>query len=868
MHSKQEKDINVEQQSDSSPLNEKHRKECFSKRKLDKPWVEASCRSISLNEASEYLGYPSKSAGILMTGASHQIQFKPDTPWKSQRGEKASKYRSPKGTDYDAFLPAHPEKDDYWTNYEALKKECFVYDSNPYVLVTEGVFKAICACSIGIPTVGLLGVEMGLTSPQSDPQGKRFLVSSLETLALKGFNFVVGFDADIAKKSGVKSALYKLCFHLEKIGSKVQVLPEWDAELGKGIDDYIVENSAETFRIEVMNKALSFEGWKSRNLEQQANQKVPEIVLAEQLSKRFKKSLRWDSETHQWWQYNDGFWGQVSEETMERVIYEAIREKNYYQFTPTYVSNTHSFLKLELPMVEWPDTTHLIPFKNGVLDINTLEFKDNNPSFYVRWQLPREYKKDNLSFPKIEEWMTWLSNGEEQTKKKLFCFCAAVLRRMGEVQKFLHLIGTGSDGKSTFTNLLSEIVGEGNYSTMDISDLNDSEPLAQIHGKSLVIFPDQDSAGKKVSNFKKITGGDPIRGRKLYKSGFNFVFKGLVVVTSNTPIFHSGSGRWLTRRCLMIQCKNHVEGDQVNPNLIDDLKKEAQPFTNYLLSIPPEEIKSVLKGDAKQKINAALWENQVRADGLAAWVEDWLIHSPDSWTRIGANAKEWEGREYVGELSTLFGSYCAHCKMTNRTGLTKANFSANLIDLLNRTLAWGVEKKKKALGYVIMGVKVRRFEDHTTPTTYEILLEQEKNPTPQEKEVSENECITCTDEVEQGFKRLPVSIQNIFTKVCMAQPGDKETTPDIADPPSQVWGGHFSDYPHTTSDDNAAKRNQACFVHSLLIADASIAQFEGVIDEYGENRVLWVCTNIMTPNLRDSIKNAMTVRQLSIYDQE
>jgi putative DNA primase/helicase len=89
-----------------------------------------------------------------------QMQFKPDKPWKGDGDKKAPKYRSPLG-DYDTMLPSHPSDKTYWTDLEALKQRCIQIDGHPYIVVTEGFFKAIAGCSHGIPTIALLGVRWG-----------------------------------------------------------------------------------------------------------------------------------------------------------------------------------------------------------------------------------------------------------------------------------------------------------------------------------------------------------------------------------------------------------------------------------------------------------------------------------------------------------------------------------------------------------------------------------------------------------------------------------------------------------------------------------------------------------------------------------
>jgi predicted P-loop ATPase len=107
----------------------------------------------------------------------------------------------------------------------------------------------------GIPTVGLMGVDMGLT-PKS--KGKPDLVPVLKRLAEAGFGFIVAFDSDIKPESvaGVAAAEARLTKVLKSYGCDVlSVTGTWNHEDGKGMDDFINKNSIEAFRAILMQAA-------------------------------------------------------------------------------------------------------------------------------------------------------------------------------------------------------------------------------------------------------------------------------------------------------------------------------------------------------------------------------------------------------------------------------------------------------------------------------------------------------------------------------------------------------------------------------------------------------------------------------------
>ncbi len=250
-----------QQDEPRASLISKHYQECTEKRGLKFAWVQANCRSVDAEEASQRLGYPAKSGGILLEGQGIQIQFKPDKPWKNEGDKKAAKYRSPLG-DYDAMLSNNPDDLHYWTDLEALQEKCYHIDGNPCLVLTEGFFKALAGCSNEIPTIALLGVEMGMTSSKADVQGKRYLVPSLEHFAKNGFGFIIAFDADALSNPGVIWAQLKLGKQLLKF--KVPVYSAtglWSIEQGKGMDDYLQAHGADKFKREILGKVVSLEAW-------------------------------------------------------------------------------------------------------------------------------------------------------------------------------------------------------------------------------------------------------------------------------------------------------------------------------------------------------------------------------------------------------------------------------------------------------------------------------------------------------------------------------------------------------------------------------------------------------------------------------
>ncbi|MDV3002722.1 MAG: hypothetical protein N5P05_004377 (plasmid) [Chroococcopsis gigantea SAG 12.99] len=435
----------------------------------------------------------------------------------------------------------------------------------------------------------------------------------------------------------------------------------------------------------------------------------PDIIAAS-ISENYRDKWIYCDEIKSWMEYEHstkGVWHPVSELYASTQIHHVLKAHFITGYGESYLNNVVGILKRELYVSKWSTDKNLLPFSDRVLKLSTGRTREHHPTNRLTWVLPRPYISPEVSWKGIDTWLGEATQGSERAKRTLLCFAAAVLRRRYDLQKFVHLIGTGGSGKSTFMNLLIALVGEGNTVSIDLESLNERDALADMFGKVLAVFPDQDSgAGKKLSNFKKLTGGDLLRGRRLYQDGFNFRFEGMSLVTSNNPIFHGATAKWLTRRAVVVPFSLSVPTSKIR-NLEREFQPELSALTAYLLSIPEAEIEATLSG---QTINSTLWESQVRSDGLASWLNDWVILDPTGKAAIGSDRDDWSHGGYNPNISTLFGSYCLHCKQSNRQPLTKDNFSANLLELL-QTLNWQADKVRTNAGRFIRGIRLRTAYD-------------------------------------------------------------------------------------------------------------------------------------------------------------
>ncbi|MFN6571089.1 DUF3854 domain-containing protein [Dendronalium sp. ChiSLP03b] len=692
-------------------LTDRHYKECVTKRSLCPEWIAANCRSMEIKEASDRLGYIAQSAGIWLEGVNGFGQYRPNKPWKSIDDKKAPKYRTATKEEYDAMLPRHPHNPHYWEDLEALKAFCYNINGHPCLLLTEGLFKAIAGCSNGFPTVGLAGVEQGLTSAANDPQGKRYLVHTLELLARAKFGWIIAFDADERAQTNqnVVVAQRKLAYQLAKFKVPVYIATGlWNAAEGKGMDDYIQANGGDAFRDKVLAKAVNFEIWERQFQEDDSDNKtLSESSVAAQIAEDYRAKLAWHVANKAWYWYEAenkrGVWGEIPpEEAMSIVLTEL--ETRTRHFSSKFVNGVLTLLKAKLRVNHWEVRKGFICLQDCVLDVNTLKEYPHEPGYRMLSQLPFKWADRSVGCEPVKEWLLEACEGKADWVQVIRAgINATVTERGGELQRFMELVGAGGTGKGTLLRLVQALLGRENYAITELKQLEQNRfETAALYGKKAVFITDSERYTGDVSTLKKLTGDDDLRHEKkgIQQTG-SFRFSGVVWIAANEIIQSSDYTNALARRRLSMPFERVVPQNERRP-----LEKEFEPYLpgvlQWVLEMPALEVAAYF-GDTNKKVpslGSFSTEVLLNTNPLADWANDCLYYDPNAQTQIGDNGQNPE--------LFLYPNYCEWAQRNSHGIMTKQRFSAILLNLLKSQLNINAAKIRNKKGRFITKIAIRQ----------------------------------------------------------------------------------------------------------------------------------------------------------------
>ena len=633
-----------------TPEHEVH----ISGRGLLNDWARACCHSASIAQASLY-GISAKSAGILFMGQNGQKQYRPDIAEKRSGRKKPLKYLSPEG-EFDALVPPSPDNPLYW-EIEALKREAFYINDVPYILLTEGVFKAIAGCCNGIPTISLLGVEQGLIGKARDPENQRFLVPALRKLAEAGFGFIIAFDADALTNSNICAAERKLVKQLAKFNVPVRsVTGCWEAGPNgefKGMDDFIQHKGIEEFRA-ILNKAKLFGEGESAGAKDngEASSKPPSPQkTATLIAEQYRSQWKFDNEQKVWRIWTGKEWEKYEIGNFETLLMTVIEAKNINYGRDSYLTDVLKLLTKKLRVAHWRtwDRKRYINFNNYVLDVDKSASLKHSPGMGFTSHLPYEYKPLTgrtsdvletlkLNCPEIYQWMNTAMQGDRQKILKLLAIINGLLKfRFGcDLQMFVHLMGKPGSGKGTFIRLLQKIVGRENWKGCKLKNMDDGSTIASIIDKQLVACPDERTASG-VDAILSLTGGDAVSYREIYKPTSDAFFYGLLIVGSNNPIF-VGDTTGLDRRLCLVHFDNPLPTALRNSNVEAKMDGEISQLIAVALSLSDTEVKERIQGIGKNQIaefKLEEWDMKLQTNSVAAHFDDCLIVDPTASTSTG-----------------------------------------------------------------------------------------------------------------------------------------------------------------------------------------------------------------------------------------
>jgi len=232
--------------------------------------------------------------------------------------------------------------------------------------------------------------------------------------------------------------------------------------------------------------------------------------------------------------------------------------------------------------------------------------------------------------------------------------------------KAFFLTGTGSNGKSTYLELISYMLGEKNVSNLDLKNLSGRFDKVQMFGKLANIGDDiSDEFVVDTSFFKKVVTGNRIEAEHKGQPVFSFSpYVKLYFSANNIP--RMGKGRdWeaIKRRMVIIpfEAKFSPEDPDYSPFIGSMLKEQGS--VEYLIKLAVQGLKRILRRNdftLSVKVQEEINDFEKSNNPVLLFIEEYLD----------------DGKQIAHELTEkVFSDYQGFCVLGGYKPMTKSEFS-------------------------------------------------------------------------------------------------------------------------------------------------------------------------------------------------
>lgn len=390
--------------------------------------------------------------------------------------------------------------------------------------------------------------------------------------------------------------------------------------------------------------------------------------------------------------YNGKYWEYRNRRQLSAWLTSIIRPEPTMQEKAEAIEMIKSFELTNLDEMR-AQRNGMLNFQNCVLNTITMETHPHHPSYGFFEILPYAYDPRAVA-PRWNKFINEITDGNEAKAQILREFAGYCIS--GDeywLHKALILMGGGSNGKSVYMEVLGALVGEENYSSVPIQDMERSTSRVRMLHK-LFNYSEETStdALRRSSVFKTITAGGKIFMKQLYAQEFMAKSTAKIIASCNDMLVSGDDSYGLLRRLLIVTFnRTFIPGSEgYDPNIKAKLLMELPGICNDVLSAYQDLKKRGNLSDSALAVNTLAVDSfRENNSPVLRFVEDSLILGEEHWT----NCRD------------LMAEYIHWCEMNAVRPENDAWFFRKLYKVP------GIEQVKKNGIRGVSGCKIRR-EDY------------------------------------------------------------------------------------------------------------------------------------------------------------
>jgi len=303
----------------------------------------------------------------------------------------------------------------------------------------------------------------------------------------------------------------------------------------------------------------------------------------------------------------------------QKDLQKAIALENYSQ--KALLANLQNIAK-RIKADELDNNPYLLGVENGVIDLRTGQLCPPNADMHITKYTPIRY---NPHAPTPKRWLQFLNeifNGDGDLIEFVRRVIGYAITGLTKEQCFFVLYGNGANGKSTFINVLSQILGNyamsAPFNTFEHGkETATGNDLARLNG-ARVVFASEVNEGSRFNTqrVKALTGEDEITARYLFKEFFTYRprFKVFMAVNHKPTVRDDSEGFW--RRVRLIPFTQSFMGANADNRLEEKLLSESEAILAWCVEASMDYLKSGLTMPQSVMVATQAYRNENDILGL------------------------------------------------------------------------------------------------------------------------------------------------------------------------------------------------------------------------------------------------------------
>jgi P4 family phage/plasmid primase-like protien len=293
---------------------------------------------------------------------------------------------------------------------------------------------------------------------------------------------------------------------------------------------------------------------------------------------------------------------------------------------------------------QWDTDPYALNTPGGIVDLTTGDVLPHDRGAYHTKQT--SVAPQRSEHPLWSDFLIGVTAGDDDLIGFLRRLAGYCLTGITTEQIFAYLFGTGRNGKGTFINTMSAILGDyaavaGMESFVAHQQTQHPVDLAVLRGARLVTAQEIDEGRQwSEARLKTLTGGDPITARVMHGNPFTYIPTFKLILSGNHKPHLRRVDEAIRARLALVPFTVLIPPDERDKHLADKLKSEWPAILQWMIDGCLEwQAEGLNPPEAVRNATAAYLDEE---DAFAVWLEECCTSDPAARERSSDLYSSWK----------------------------------------------------------------------------------------------------------------------------------------------------------------------------------------------------------------------------------